>query len=36
MHDSIGQKRFRPIRFQDFKSNTSLEQSNEIVNFFKC
>ena len=25
-----------PIRLQDFKSNISLEQSNEIVYFFTC
>ena len=32
----IGPKWCWPIRLQDFKSNISLEQSNEIVYFFKC
>ena len=32
----IGPKRFWPIRLQDFKSNISLEQSDEIVYFFAC
>ena len=30
----IWPKQFWPIRFQDFKSNMSLEQSDEIVHFF--
>ena len=30
----IGPKRCWPIRFQDFKSSISLEQSDEIVYFF--
>ena len=29
-------KRCWPIRFQDFKSNISLEQSDELVYFFTC
>ena len=32
----IGPKRCWPIRLQDFKSNISLEQSDEIVCFFTC
>ena len=32
----IGPKWCWPIRLQDFKSNISLEQSNEIVYFFTC
>ena len=32
----IGPKRFWPIRLQDFKSNISVEQSDEIVYFFTC
>ena len=32
----IGPKWFWPIRLQDFKSNISLEQSDEIVYFFAC
>ena len=32
----IGPKQCWPIRLQDFKSNISLEQSNEIAYFFTC
>ena len=32
----IGPKQCWPIRLQDFKSNISLEQSDEIVCFFTC
>ena len=32
----IGPKRCWSIGLQDFKSNTSLEQSNEIVYYFTC
>ena len=32
----LGPKRCWPIRLQDFKSNISLEQSDEIVCFFTC
>ena len=32
----IGSKWCWPIRLQDFKSNISLEQSDEIVCFFTC
>ena len=32
----IGPKWCLPMRLQDFKSNISLEQSNEIVYFFTC
>ena len=32
----IGPKRCWPIRFQDFKSNISLKQRDEIVYFFTC
>ena len=32
----IGSKRCWPIRLQDFKSNISVEQSDEIVYFLKC
>ena len=32
----IWPKQCWPIRLQDFKSNISLEQSNEIVYFFTC
>ena len=32
----IGPKRCRPMRLQDFKSNISLEQSDEILYFFTC
>ena len=34
--NQIGPKRCWPIRLQDFKSNISLEQSDEIVCFFTC
>ena len=32
----IGPKRCCPMRLQDFKSNISLEQSDEILYFFTC
>ena len=32
----IGPKQFWPINLQDFKSNKSLEQTNEIAYFLKC
>ena len=32
----LGQKWCWPIKLQDFKSNISLEQSNEIVYLFTC
>ena len=33
---NIGPKQCWPITLPDFKSNISLEQSNEIVYFFTC
>ena len=32
----IGSKQFWLIRLQDFKSNISLEQNDEIVYFYAC